>query len=97
MSDLTSLAFIRARKGKSADLGRALLDLVTPSRAEAGCLHYAIHVSADDPDLWMAYEIWASEAEFDGHFQAPHVQDFVTRLPDLVEGDLDLRRYHLKA
>lgn len=97
MTELASLAFLRARQGMSEDLGQALLDLVTPSRAEPGCLHYAIHASDDDPHLWMAYEAWASDADFDAHFRQPHVQDFIARMSDLVEGDLDLRSFRLRA
>jgi quinol monooxygenase YgiN len=93
MSNFTNLAFIRARAGRSDDLGKALLALVAPSREEDACLSYDVHRSNDDPDLWMVYENWGSAGDLEGHFALPHMQDFVARIPDLVEGELDLRSF----
>ncbi|PTQ07855.1 antibiotic biosynthesis monooxygenase [Sphingomonas oleivorans] len=93
MSNFTNLVFIRAKAGRSEDLGKALLSLVAPSRAEDACLSYDVHHSNDDPDLRMVYENWRSAGDLDGHFALPHMQAFVARIPDLVEGDLDLRSF----
>ena len=89
----TNLAFLRARAGQSEMLGNALLALVEPSRAEAGCISYDVHRSNDDPDLWMVYENWRSAADLQMHFTLPHMQDFVDKVPVLVAGDLDLRAF----
>jgi quinol monooxygenase YgiN len=40
MSQVTNLAFFRARRGQSEALGAALVALVEPTRLEAGCLNY---------------------------------------------------------
>lgn len=93
MTSYTNLAFIRAQSGKSDALGRALLALVAPSRAEPGCGTYDVHRSNDDPDLWMVYETWASAADLEAHFALPHMQGFVAQIPTLVAGDLDLRAF----
>jgi quinol monooxygenase YgiN len=93
MSNFTNLAFIRAKAGRSEDLGKALLALVAPSREENACLSYVVHRSNDDPDLWMVYENWRSSGDLDGHFALPHMQTFVARLPDLIDGNLDLRSF----
>ncbi|MEH0196465.1 putative quinol monooxygenase [Caulobacter sp. CCNWLY153] len=89
----TNLAFIRALPGQSQALGQALQALVAPSLAEDGCITYIIHQSKDDPQLWMAYETWESAEILSAHFQQPHMQAFVARLPELVEGELDLRAF----
>jgi quinol monooxygenase YgiN len=39
MSQVTNLAFFRARRGQSEALGAALAALVEPTRLEAGCLN----------------------------------------------------------
>jgi quinol monooxygenase YgiN len=43
MSQVTNLAFFRARRGQSAALGAALASQVESTRLEAGCLNFVIH------------------------------------------------------
>jgi quinol monooxygenase YgiN len=45
MSQVTNLAFFRARHGQSEALG-ALAALVEPIRLEAGCLKFVVHSAA---------------------------------------------------
>src|SRR5438132_66632 len=54
MSQVTNLAFFRARRGQSEAVGAALAALVEPTRLEAGCLNYDLHRSVDDADVWRA-------------------------------------------
>ncbi len=93
MTAYTNLALIRAKPDRSDELGDALLALVAPSRAEPGCLSYDIHRSNDDPVLWMTYENWKSAADLEQHFGQPHMRDFVKRIPELIDGDMDLRGF----
>jgi len=76
MSQVTNLAFFRARRGQSEALGAALAALVEPTRLEAGCLNYDLHRSVDDADLWFVYENWKAT-------------------PDLIAGNIDLRRFRM--
>jgi quinol monooxygenase YgiN len=46
MSQVTNLAFFRARSGQNEALGAALAALVEPTRLEAGCLDSVIHPAA---------------------------------------------------
>lgn len=93
MSNVTNIAFIRAKARQSEELGRRLLDLVEPSRQEPGCINYDLHRSESDPDSWCVYENWRSADDLAAHFTLPHMQAFITRVPELVEGELDLRRF----
>lgn len=93
MSNVTNIAFIRAKARQSEELGRSLLALVEPSRQEPGCINYDLHRSDSDPDSWCVYENWRSADDLAAHFALPHMQAFIARVPDLVEGDLDLRRF----
>ncbi|WP_248313259.1 putative quinol monooxygenase [Bosea sp. F3-2] len=93
MSQVTNIAFIRARSGRSEELGRRLLDLVVPSRQEPGCINYDVHRSDIDADLWCVYENWRSADDLAAHFDLPHMRAFVADVPELVDGDLDLRRF----
>jgi quinol monooxygenase YgiN len=46
MSQVTLLAFFRARRGQSQSLGAALTALVEPTWLEGGCLNFVIHPAA---------------------------------------------------
>src|SRR5260370_11564826 len=83
MSQVTNLAFFRARRGQSEALGAALAALVEPTRLEAGCLNYDLHRSVDDADVWFDYENWRSPEGFDAHMLSEHLK----ATPDLVAGN----------
>ena len=93
MSQLTSLAFFRARRGQSEALGAALAALVEPTRGEAGCLTYDLHQSLENAEIWFVYENWRSMQDLDSHMKSVHLRAFLTAAPTLVEGDIDLRRF----
>lgn len=91
-TQLTLFAFIRAKSGHSEELGRRLKALVEPSRAEVGNINYDLHRSNDDADVWVLYENWLSSADLTAHFEQPYMKEFVALLPDVLEGEMDLRR-----
>jgi quinol monooxygenase YgiN len=95
MAQLTNLAFFRAQLGQTQALGIALAALVDPTRAETECLNYDLHQSLDDADVWFVYENWRSADGLHAHMQAPHLQAFLKAAPDLVAGDIDLRRFSM--
>jgi quinol monooxygenase YgiN len=93
MSQLTNLAFFRARSGQTQVLGSALSALVDPTRAETECLTYDLHHSLDDADVWFVYENWRSAEGSEAHMKAPHVLAFLKVAPDLIADDIDQRRF----
>lgn len=62
MSQMTKIAFIRARAGQTEELGRRLRALAAPSRREAGCLAFDVRPDRANPDLWLVHESWESPA-----------------------------------
>lgn len=92
-SELTLVAFLRAKPGQSEELSRRLNALVEPTRAEAGCINYDLHRSNEDETVWMLYENWRSAADLDAHFETPYLKEFVARRAEVLEGDMDLRRF----
>ncbi|MBW8748011.1 MAG: antibiotic biosynthesis monooxygenase [Acidobacteria bacterium] len=95
MPQLTIIATLVAKPGKSESLGQALLALVPPSRAEEGCINYDLHQSLDDANTWVVYENWVSKAALEYHFTTPHFQAFSQQLGDLTDGSVGLQE--LKA
>jgi len=95
MSQLTNLAFFRARRGQTEALGAALAALVEPTRGEAGCLNYDLYQSLENAEIWFVYENWRSPEGFDAHMLSEHLQTFLKATPDLVAGNIDLRRFRM--
>ncbi|MDO9127565.1 MAG: putative quinol monooxygenase [Parvibaculum sp.] len=93
MTELTIIAFIRARPGQTLALGRELCLLVPPTLAEEGCLGYEVHQSEDDPDIWLLYESWRSAEYLDAHFETPYLQAFFEKGAALVEGEVTMHKF----
>lgn len=89
---LTLVAFICAKPGMGDELGRRLWALVEPARAEPGNINYDLHRSKEKPDVWMLYENWKAESDLAAHFELPYMKEFVAALPEVLDGEMDLRR-----
>ncbi|MBC8095006.1 MAG: antibiotic biosynthesis monooxygenase [Akkermansiaceae bacterium] len=83
MKTLTVIAAFEARPGKEAELRTALIGLVAPTRQEAGCLNYDLHISPENPAKFLFHENWMSQAALDAHMQTPHIQNLRPRVNDL--------------
>ena|SRR5688572_24356993 len=83
MKSLTVIATFQARPGKEAELRTALTGLLAPTRQEAGCINYDVHVSPVDPARFMFHENWTSQAALDAHLQSPHVKALLPRVDEL--------------
>ena len=97
MSQLTHLAFFRARAGQTQALGAALSDLVEPTRREAECINYDLHQSAEDTEVWFIHENWRSPEGLDSHMKTTHVQAFLELVPALVDGAIELQRFTMTS
>lgn len=91
-TQLTLIAFIRAKRGLGEELGRRLAGLVDQARAEPGNINYDLHRSDEDSDVWVLYENWKHSSDLDAHFELPYMKAFVAALPEVLEGEMDLRR-----
>lgn len=89
------LAKIKAKAGKIEEVKAELAALIEPTRAEAGCVEYNLHVSDEDEAQFMFYEIWRSKEDLDKHIETPHLQGLLAKMGELVEGDLDVSIWKL--
>jgi quinol monooxygenase YgiN len=78
----------KAAPGCADELRRELLALVAPTRLEAGCTRYDLHVAEDEADLFVFYEPWASRDAHKAHDQSPHVNHFRTVKARLCAGEI---------
>lgn len=89
----TLVAYVKAKPGKEAELKKTLMGLVGPTRKEVGCIDYHLHVSDDDPRLFLFYENWRSRKDLDEHLKMPYLVEFFGKREHLVEGDIPLHFY----
>ena len=92
---LTAMGVVRAKPGREEELGRRMTALLSPTRAEPGCLLYDLYQSTEDPSVWVLIERWRDAADLDAHVQSPHMQAFLAGAGDVLGGPPD--DFRLKA
>ncbi len=91
------VARIHARPGKEEELKAVLLELLGPTRREAGCREYRLYQNKEDPRELTFIEEWDSDAALDAHLATPHLEAGVAAMAELVDEEPDVRRYVLVA
>jgi quinol monooxygenase YgiN len=93
MKTLAVVATMQARPGREDELRTALTGLLAPTRREAGCLNYDLHVSTDDPARFLFHENWTSAAHLEAHLRSAHVQAVLARLDELCAAPPQITRW----
>lgn len=71
MEPLTVIARIKAKPGMEKQMQQDLLGILTPTRAEAGCIAFDLLKDINDPTVFVLYENWESQAALDKHLSSP--------------------------
>ncbi|MGG7646507.1 putative quinol monooxygenase [Pseudomonas sp. ES4] len=90
---VSHMAFVRARAGRSAELGARLSALIEPSRSAPGCLSFALQQSQCDPELWLVSGFWMNQQAMTAYFSTPAMQVFAGLVQDLVVNSLDFHTF----
>lgn len=77
MSNLIVVATIVANPGQQDVVRAALEQVVPPSRAEAGCRRYELHVDNADAARFVMLEEWTGAEALALHEATPHFQALV--------------------
>ena len=85
---------LRSAPGRREDLRSAMVAILGPTRAEAGCLRYDLHEDREDPDVLAVYEVWRDAAALSRHRESDHVREINSRIHELTVGGL--RRLQLR-
>jgi quinol monooxygenase YgiN len=83
-TEVRIVAEITAKAGQADALRAVLLAMLPPSRAEAGCLSYALHEDRAAVGHFMFIERWVDAAAFAFHCGTPHFQQLGPAIKDLV-------------
>lgn len=95
MDTLRVVAHLQARPDATSQLRDVLEGLVVPTRQEPGCISYEMLEDIDDPTKFTFVEEWTDGDALDAHFATEHIQDAISRFPDLLASDPDLRKCRL--
>lgn len=90
---VTHLAFIRASRGRSVELGARLRDLLEPSLQTPGCLSFNVQRSQADADLWLLTGSWCDQQAMSGYFASPTLDLFGELVQAQVVASLDLHTF----
>ena len=93
--ELFIFARFHARPGKEGAVAEALLEVIVPTREEAGCLSIHAFQSVRDSQIFYIHSRWKDEAAFDYHAGLPHTIRFIQRVEPLIDGPLDVTRAEL--
>ncbi|AIZ33845.1 putative quinol monooxygenase [Pseudomonas sp. K1(2024)] len=90
---VTHLAFIRASRGRSAELGMRLRDLLEPSQRSPGCLAFSVQRSQADADLWLLTGSWQDQQAMSRYFASPTLTLFGDLVQERVVASMDLHTF----
>lgn len=91
------IARVIAVPEKVESLKAVFLELIEPTRQEAGCIKYELLQNDSDPTDFTFVEEWASHQALDTHLVSDHFKTAAAKLEGLVAAQPDIRRYNLLA
>jgi len=92
-SVVSHLVTVRARAGRSAQLGARLSTLIEPSASASGCLHFALQKSTTEDDVWVISGLWVDQSAMNDWFAAPELNIFSTLVSEMLVGSLDFQTF----
>ncbi|MCW2681038.1 MAG: putative monooxygenase [Frankiales bacterium] len=75
MSEVVGVVHVRAAEGRVDEVVTAFTTCLIKTHEEEGCLTYALHRDASDPNHLVLVERWRSQSDLDAHMTQPHVAD----------------------
>lgn len=87
---VTVVAKFKAKAGKEEALRQAITACVAPTRAEAGCINYDLHVSPDNKGSFMLYENWVSKKALDEHLEMPYLVELKAKAGELCSEPIEI-------
>ena len=74
-----------------------MIEMMTASQAEDGCLAYAYAETVGSPGLVQVFEVWRDQAALDAHFKTDHMARWRARWPEFGVSDRRLVNYEVAA
>ncbi len=81
---VTIVAQIMAKAEHREAVKAELLNMILPTRQEAGCIEYRLHQDCDNQDLFLFFETWQDGESLQRHLQSPHYARYVAAVSDWI-------------
>ncbi|MFJ5034161.1 antibiotic biosynthesis monooxygenase [Streptomyces sp. NPDC088560] len=91
----SAVGFAHAKPEKAAELGALLVSFAERSRTEPGCLGSWINQDAQDPNLFVFYEIWATRKDLARHLGQSYMKEFLAGRDAYLQKELEVRQLTL--
>jgi quinol monooxygenase YgiN len=91
---MSLMVVFTCRPGHESTVREMLTAMLTPTRAEPGCLEYILHESLDDPAVFAFYETWRANKDWDVHMLQPHLRHLTENLPQHLTRPIGVRHLH---
>jgi quinol monooxygenase YgiN len=85
MSEIFVVAKLIARKESVETVKRELLNMVEPTRKEAGCIEYHLCQDNEDPAVFVFYEKWENAAALEKHKDTKHYKHYAATVLGMIE------------
>jgi len=86
-----------ARAGLGSALEAELDVLQRNSRGDEGCRSYSVFADLTDPDRFVLFEEWESQAHLDAHNKQMHVRRFSDRIAEWLDRPFEVSRLRIVA
>ena len=73
MAEVVVVATMKAGEGNVDTVLEAIKEVAAETHAEEGCITYAVHQGAQDPNTVVLVERWRSQEDLDAHFRQAYV------------------------
>lgn len=92
-SQIRVIVLIEAKEGNRQEIMNLLLPLVNPPRKREGNIFYSLYSSIENPNEIMFDEIWASQEDYDRHYQNAESVELRSKMKDLVAKPIEFKRF----
>ena len=92
-SQIRVIVLIEAKEGNRQEIMNLLMPLVNPPRKREGNIFYSFYSSIENPNEIMFDEIWASQEDYDRHYQNAESVELRSKMKDLVAKPIEFKRF----
>jgi quinol monooxygenase YgiN len=93
--EVFNIATFKIKPGQEAAFEQIMKQVVIDSRAEPGNLEYRFQRSVDNPQVYVAYEVFRTAEDAKTHLNSDHIQKILPAVLQMLDGDIDARTYKM--
>ncbi len=82
---LTLVAIVHAKEEMRDFVRAEIVKLLSPTRAELGCVEYVLHDDNKKPNVFLLYETWESYELWQAHMKSAHLEAFAAATKEAVK------------